>query len=65
MAFRVVHVLAVRRDGQSHCYLFDRESLTELARTLGRHAADPDLSLTWSDAAELMKQAYRLLALPT
>ncbi len=36
-----------------YVFLFDRESIPEIVRTLGRFAADPQLGFSWHEAALL------------
>lgn len=50
----------VASNGERFIYMFDNESWTELLATLGRHAADPQLSFSWYEAAVLSKAARRL-----
>jgi hypothetical protein len=55
-----MNVLAlVTDDGERYIFLYDDEdeSSDALMQTLGRFAADKDLSLTWTDAAILSQRA--------
>jgi len=54
-----VNVLALVKDAQRYVFLYDDESRPELLRTLGRFAADPELSFSREDAALLGQRARR------
>lgn len=59
MATRELNVLAFMKDeGERFIFYYDDEPESQIAllQTLGRMAADPDLSLTWYDAALLSKK---------
>lgn len=63
MPHRELKVLAfVKEDHQRFIFLFDDEpeSAQQLSQTIGRMAADPELTLTWHDAALLSKKARDL-----
>ena len=48
-------VLALcKPDGEQYVFLFTDRSRTEVLQQIGRFAANPDLSLTWYDAAKLV-----------
>ncbi len=55
-----VNVLALVKDGERFVFLYDDESRPELLRTLGRYAADPELSFSWYDAAVLSQRVRRI-----
>jgi hypothetical protein len=57
---RRVNVLALVKDGERYVFLYDDRSLPQLLQTLGRHAADPELSFSWYDAAVLSQKVRRL-----
>jgi hypothetical protein len=57
---RRVNVLALVKDGERYVFLYDDQSLPQLLQTLGRHAADPELSFSWYDAAILSQKVRRL-----
>jgi predicted transcriptional regulator len=57
---RGVNVLALVKDGERFVFLYDDESYAQLLQTLGRYAADPELSFTWYDAAVLSQKVRRL-----
>ena len=50
---RGMNVLALVKGSERYVFLYDDDSLRPLLQTLGRYAADPDLSFTWYDAAIL------------
>lgn len=53
-----VNCLALVRGEEKYLFLFrsDEQSKAEAVRTIGRFAANPELSLTWLDAAALTKR---------
>lgn len=51
-----VNVLALCKGEERYIYLFDDASKTEILRALGRQAANVELSLSWADAAVLVKK---------
>jgi hypothetical protein len=53
---RGVNVLALLKNGERYVFLYDDESVETLLQTLGRYAADPELSFTWYDAAVLSQR---------
>jgi hypothetical protein len=55
-----VNVLALLKDGERYVFLYDDQSLPQLLQTLGRYAADPELSFSWYDAAVLSQKVRRL-----
>ena len=57
---RGINVLALVKDGERFVFLYDDESYSELLQTLGRYAADPELSFSWYDAAVLSQKVRRL-----
>jgi hypothetical protein len=57
---RQVNVLALLKDGERFVFLYDDHSLPQLLQTLGRYAADPELSFSWYDAAVLSQKVRRL-----
>lgn len=48
-----LNVVAIVKDSERYLFLFDDDSQSsqQLMKTLGRFAADKDLSFTWCDAA--------------
>lgn len=55
---RSVNVLALVKDSERYVFLYDDESTGALIQTLGKFAADEELSFTWYDAA-LLSQRLR------
>ena len=55
-----VNVLALVKDGERFVFLYDETSVSALLQTLGRYAADPELSFSWYDAAVLSQKVRRL-----
>jgi hypothetical protein len=56
-----INVLALVKGEEQYLFLFDDSNRTETLRTLGRYAANPELSFTWFDAAvlsEKIRQAF-------
>jgi hypothetical protein len=51
-----VTILALVKGQERYVFLFDDAHRTEMLRTLGRFAADPELSFTWSDAVNLSEK---------
>ena len=55
-----MNVLALVKDSERYVFLYDDESPNELMETLGRFAADKELSFTWYDAAVLSQKVRRI-----
>jgi hypothetical protein len=55
-----MNVLALVKGSERYVFLYDDDSLRSLLQTLGRYAADPDLSFTWYDAAILSQKVRRM-----
>lgn len=53
-------IALVKSNGERYVFLFDRESHETVQKTLARFAADPELSLTWYDAAILSQKLKAL-----
>lgn len=51
-----VSVVALARGNEQYLFIFDDRNRTELLRTLGRFAANPELSFSWYDAAILSQK---------
>lgn len=51
-----VNVLALVKGKERYVFLFDDDHRVEVLRTLGRFAADPELSFTWHDAAMMSQK---------
>ena len=57
---REVNVLALVKDEERFVFLYDSDSIETLLEQLGQHAADPELSFTWYDAAVLSQRVRNL-----
>ena len=55
-----INVLALLKGEERYVFLYDDRSADQLLQTLGRYAADPELSFTWYDAAVLSQRVRRL-----
>lgn len=53
MPSRDINVIALVKGGERYVFLYDDDSRAEAFKTLGRYAANPDLSFSWYDAAVL------------
>ncbi len=56
MAARDINVIALVKGGERYVFLYDDDSRDEALQSLGRHAANPDLSFSWYDAAVLAQK---------
>jgi hypothetical protein len=54
------NILALLRGPETYIFTYREEYKTELLRTLGRYAADPELSFSWYDAAVLSQKVREL-----
>jgi hypothetical protein len=55
-----VNVRAIRKpDGETFILMYSDENLSEARCCLGRMAMDPQLSLTWEDAARLAATMHK------
>jgi hypothetical protein len=52
-----LNVLVLIKDRERYVFAYDDAHRAEMFRTLGRFASDPELSLTWFDAAMLSSKA--------
>jgi hypothetical protein len=57
-----INVLALVKDGERYIFLYDDQSAAQVLQTLGRYAADPELSFSWYDAAVLSQRVRHLQA---
>ncbi|MEI8384102.1 MAG: hypothetical protein WCJ09_28585 [Planctomycetota bacterium] len=57
-----INVLALLKGEERYVFLYDDRSLDQVLQTLGRYAADPELSFTWYDAAVLSQRVRKLNA---
>jgi hypothetical protein len=55
-----INVLAMIKGEEKYVFLYNEESRIEMLRTLGRYAADPELSFSWYDAAIMSKKIREL-----
>lgn len=55
-----INVLAMIKGEEKYVFLYNEENRIEMLRTLGRYAADPELSFTWYDAAIMSKKIREL-----
>lgn len=55
-----INVLAMMKGEERYVFLYDDKNRVETLRTLGRYAADPQLSFTWYDAAVMSKKIREL-----
>lgn len=55
-----MNVVALIKNGERYVFLYDDKSDKEMLRTLGRYAADPELSLNFFDAAYLTTKVKEL-----
>lgn len=51
-----INVLALVKGAERYIFLYDDDNRSELLRTLGRYASNPDLSFSWYDAAVLSQK---------
>ena len=56
MSDQDINVLALVKGEERYVFLYDDTSRAETLRTLGRFASDPELSMTWYDAAVLSQK---------
>lgn len=57
---RGMNVLALVKESERYVFLYDEESPATLLQTLGKFAADKELSFTWYDAAVLSQKVRRI-----
>ncbi len=55
-----INVLAMIKGEERYVFLYNDANRIELLRTLGRYAADPQLSFTWYDAAVISKKVREI-----
>jgi hypothetical protein len=56
-----LHCIGIRKRGETYAFVFDRLHLGEVLRTIGRFASDPELSLSWYDAAALSQHLRAMI----
>ncbi|MGI6400521.1 MAG: hypothetical protein ACOX0A_00095 [Thermoguttaceae bacterium] len=54
-----VNVLALVKGEERYVFLYTAENREEILETFGRYASDPEMSLTWYDAAVLTRKMLR------
>ncbi|MBR5244207.1 MAG: hypothetical protein IKW13_08230 [Thermoguttaceae bacterium] len=54
-----VNVLALVKGKERYVFLYKDSNQTEMLRTFGRYASDPELSFSWYDAAVLSQKLRR------
>ncbi len=54
-----INVLALIKGEERYIFLYNDENRREVLRVLGRFASNPELSLTWYDAAVLSQKVRR------
>jgi hypothetical protein len=57
---RGVNVVALVKGSERYVFLYDDQSAATLLQTLGRFAADAELSFTWYDAAVLSQKVRHM-----
>jgi hypothetical protein len=57
-----INVLALLKGNERYVFLYDDRSIEQVLQTIGRYAADPELSFTWYDAAVLSQRVRKLMA---
>lgn len=55
-----INVLAMVKGEERYIFLYNDENRVEMLRTLGRYAADPQLSFSWYDAAVMSKKVREI-----
>ncbi|HBE70809.1 MAG TPA: hypothetical protein DDW52_21905 [Planctomycetaceae bacterium] len=57
-----INVLALVKGEERYVFLYNDENRVETLRTLGRYAANPELSFSWYDAAVMSKKIRDIAA---
>ena len=57
-----LHLVGLVRDGEVYGYLFDARNVDAAVSTMGKHAADPSLSLSWPESTVLAVSARESVA---
>lgn len=55
-----INVLAMIKGEERYIFVYNDQNRVEMLRTLGRYAADPELSFTWFDAAVMSKKVREM-----
>jgi len=56
MAARDINVIALVKGEERYVFLYDDDSREQALHAIGRHAANPELSFSWYDAAVLAQK---------
>lgn len=59
MSSEDVNVMALVKGTERYVFLFDDSNRSEVLRTLGRYASNPELSFSWYDAAVLSQKVRK------
>ena len=59
MSEQDINVLALVKGEERYVFLYDDSSKAETLRVLGRFASNPELSMTWYDAAVLSQKVRK------
>ena len=62
MSQQGINVLALLKGEERYVFLYDDQSANQVLQTLGRYAADPELSFSWYDAAVMSQRVRKLSA---
>lgn len=57
-----VCILCLAKGDERFVFIYDDETQSAALRTIGRFAANPELSFTWHDAATLSQKVRKLAA---
>lgn len=60
---RTLHLVVLERDGESYWFRFETSRREEAIQRIGRMASDPELSLTWFEAAVLAQKIRSVAAM--
>ncbi len=55
-----IFMLALVKGHERYVFYFDLNHVSELLRTLGKYASDPELNFTWYDAAVLSQRVRKI-----
>ena len=57
-----INVPALLKGEERYVFLYDDRSVDQILQTLGKYAADPELSFSWYDAAVLSQRIRKLMS---
>jgi hypothetical protein len=57
--FEAAHILTLNKDGERYLWIFDDHNRDATLRHIARDAANPELSLSWYDAAVLSRKVRK------